>query len=144
MPWPGLDRLGFIQAQGGLVLGLIALFTSYDHISLAGRSIVLQQQWGIPFIAASVATIFIDAQLASRSRLRAAQDAARAEDEAARERDRATEARKRQSESFKRLDQAALLSGRVQLDPTPTNRARFQFFLTLMADINPHDLPGQS
>ena len=151
MPWPGLDRLGFLQALGGLVLGLIALFSSYDHLTVFGRSIVLQQQWGIPFIAASVATIFIDAQLASRSRLRAAdaalraaQDAARAEDEAARERDRATEARERQSESFKRLDQAALLSGRFQLDPTPTNRARFQFFLTLMADINPPDLPGQS
>jgi hypothetical protein len=144
MPWPGLDRLGFLQALGGLALSLIALFSSYDHITVFGRSIVLQQQWGIPFIAASVATIFIDAQLASRSRLRAAQDAARAEDEAARERDRATEARKRQSESFKRLDQAALLSGRVQLDPTPTNRARFQFFLTLMADISPPDPPGQS
>jgi hypothetical protein len=66
MPWPGLDRLGFVQALGGLVLGLIALFSSYDHITVFGRSIALQQQWGIPFIAASVATIFIDAQLASR------------------------------------------------------------------------------
>jgi hypothetical protein len=143
---------------GGLALSLIALFSSYDHITVFGRSIALQQQWGIPFIAASLATIFIDAQLATGSRLRAArdalraaQDAARAEDEAARERDqadrernRAAEARERQAESFKRLDRAALLSGRVQLDPTPTNRARFQFFLTLMADISPHDLPGQS
>ena len=42
-------------------------------------------------------------------------------------------ARERQAEGFKRLDQAALLSGRVQLDPNPTNRARLQFFLTLMA-----------
>ncbi len=122
------------------MLGLIALFSSYDHISLAGRTLHLQQQWGIPLIAASVATIFIDAQLATGSRLRAtrdalraAQDSARAEDEAARERDRAAEARERQREGFKRLDQAALLSGRVQLDPTPTNRARFQFFLTLIA-----------
>jgi hypothetical protein len=41
------------------VLGLIALFSSYDHISLAGRTLQLQQQWGIPLIAASVATIFI-------------------------------------------------------------------------------------
>jgi hypothetical protein len=48
-------------------------------------------------------------------------------------------ARERQSESFKRLDQAALLSGRVQLDRTPTIRARFQFFLTLIADISPPD-----
>jgi IS4 transposase len=140
----GLDRLGVLQVLGGIALGLIALFTSYDHITLAGRTLQLQQQWGIPLIAASVATVFVDAQLATGSRLRATQDAARAEDEAARERDRATEARKRQRESFKRLDQAALLSGRFQLDPTPTNRARFQFFLTLMADISTPDTPGQS
>ena len=142
MPWPGLDRLGVLQALGGLVLGLIALFSSYDHITLAGRILQLQQQWGIPFIIASVATVFVDAQLATGSRLRATQDAARAEDETARERNRATEARKRQRESFKRLDQAALLSGRFQLDPTPTNRARFQFFLTLIADVSSHELEG--
>ena len=78
-----LDRFGLNQAIGGFVLGLIALFSSYDHITLAGQSISLQQQWGIPCIAASVATIFTgcvqygaplgrDAELASRSRLRAA------------------------------------------------------------------------
>jgi hypothetical protein len=44
----------------------------------------------------------------------------------------AAEARKRQAEGFERLDQTALLSGRVQLDPTPTNRARFRFFLSLL------------
>jgi hypothetical protein len=54
----GLDRLGLSQTIGGLVLGLIALFSSYDHITFAGRSIPLQQQWGIPLIAASVATVF--------------------------------------------------------------------------------------
>ena len=151
----GLDRLGLTQTIGGLVLGLIALFSSYDHITFAGRSIPLQQQWGIPFIAASVATVFVDAQLATRSRLRAAQDAARIADETAEERDRADQERQRadrernraaearerqaqdaerQAESLERLDQAALLSARVQLDPNPTNRARLQFFLTLMAN----------
>ena len=159
-PWSslegfGLDRLGLTQTIGGLVLGLIALFSSYDHIAFAGRNVPLQQQWGIPLIAASVATVFIDAQLATRSRLRAAQDAARIADETAEERDRAdqerqradrernraAEARERQAqdaerqrESLERLDQAALLSARVQLDPNPTNRARLQFFLTLMAN----------
>jgi len=58
-PWPGLDHLGAIQAGGGLILGLIALFTSYDHINLAGRAIGIQQQWGIPLIATSVATVLI-------------------------------------------------------------------------------------
>ena len=151
--WLGLDRLGVLQVLGGIALGLIALFSSYDHITLAGRTLQLQQQWGTPFIAASLAAVFIDAQLATGSRLRAArdairaaQDSARAEDGAARERDRAdrernrtAEARERQTESFKRLDRAALLSGRFQLNPTPTNRARFQFFLTLIADISPPD-----
>jgi hypothetical protein len=128
IPWPGL------------VLGLIALFTSYDHITIAGRAIPIPQHWGIPLIAASVATVLIDAQLATRSRLRAAQDSARAADEAARERDLAAEARKRQARDAQRqneelalLRRSALLSGRVQLDPTSTNRARFQFFLTLLA-----------
>ena len=126
-PWRlNLDRFGLIQAIGGGVLGLIALFTSYDHLSLAGFTIPIQQQWGIIFIAASVASVVVDAELASRSRLRAA-------DEAAEERSRAAEERKRQAESIERLDQAALLSGRVQLDPTPANRTRFAIFLTLLA-----------
>ena len=91
----GLDQLGLTQSIGGLVLGLIALFSSYDHITFAGRSIPLQQQWGIPFIFASVATVFIDAQLATRSRLRAARDAARIADETTEERDRADQERNR-------------------------------------------------
>jgi hypothetical protein len=169
-----LDRLGLTQAIGGLALGLIALFSSYDHITFAGHTIHLQQQWGVVFIAASVATVFVDAELATRSRLRAAEDAARAKDDslraaqdsarvadetaqerdradrerylageerqrADRERNRAAEARQRQAESFERLDQAALLSGRVQLDPTPTNRDRFQLFLTLLAQVSLED-----
>jgi hypothetical protein len=42
-------------------------------------------------------------------------------------------ARELQRESFERLDQAALLSTRMQLDPSTTNRARLRAFLTLMA-----------
>jgi hypothetical protein len=120
-----IDRLGILQAIGGFVLGLVALLSSYDHITVFSYTIHLQQQWGILCILASVATVFVDAELASRSRLRAA-------DEAAEERNRAAEARKRQAEGFERLDQATLLSRRVQLDPTPTNRARFLFVLTLL------------
>jgi hypothetical protein len=74
--WPGLDRLGLIQAIGGLLLGLIALFSSYDHISVAGTSLQLQQQWGPLFILASVATVVIDAELATRARDRAADEGA--------------------------------------------------------------------
>jgi hypothetical protein len=64
-----------------VILGLIALFSSYDHIILAGRSIGLQQQWGIPLIAASVVTVFIDIQLATRARDRARDQAAFEENE---------------------------------------------------------------
>jgi hypothetical protein len=63
--WLSLDRLGLTQAFGGVVLGLIALFSSYDHLTLAGRNVPIPQQWGIPLIAASVAIVFVDAELAS-------------------------------------------------------------------------------
>ena len=43
-PWPGLDRLGLSQAFGGLALGLIALFSSYDHLTFAGRVFPIPQQ----------------------------------------------------------------------------------------------------
>ena len=143
-PWPGLDHLGAIQTGGGVILGLIALFSSYDHITAFGRSIGLQQQWGIPLIAASVAVVLIDSQLATRARdrardradqaaLEAKRERSRAADEANRERNRAAEARERQRKSFERLDQAAPLSARVQLDPSTTNRDRLRAFLTLMA-----------
>ena len=153
LPWSGLDRLGLTQSIGGLVLGLIALFSSYDHITFAGRSIPIQQQWGIPFIFASVATVFIDSQLATRSRLRAARDAARIADETTEERDRAdqernraAEARERQAQDAERqnkelalLRRSALLSARVQLDPNPTNRDRLQFLVTLLDQTSVQD-----
>jgi hypothetical protein len=73
----------------GLVIALIALLSSYDHISLpAGASLQLPQQWGVWFIVASMALVLVDAQLATGSRLRAAQDAARAADVAAGRRSR--------------------------------------------------------
>ena len=137
-PSLGLDPPGILQALVGLILGLIALLTSSGHLSIAGRIFPLPQPWGIPCIAASMATVFVDAQLATRSRLRAAQDSARAADATARERDsadrernRAAETRERQRESLERLDQAALLSVRVQLNPSDGIRERLRIFLEL-------------
>ena len=43
--------------MGGLVIGLIALYSSYDHINLGNRSHPINQQWGIWFIAASLAVV---------------------------------------------------------------------------------------
>ena len=95
--WLGLDRLGVLQVLGGIALGLIALFSSYVHITAFGRTVWLQQQWGILFIAASLATVVVDAELATGSRcraadaaFRAAQDAARAENVAAGRRSRSS------------------------------------------------------
>jgi hypothetical protein len=168
--WPGLrldfgpfclDRLGLTQAIGGLALGLIALFSSYDHLTIAGRNLPIPQQWGIPLIAASVAIIFVVAegfceavaQLATGFRLRAEHRAARAaderqsdrdraeqrENEADRERNRAAEARERQPENLECIRQAAVLSARVQLDPSDTNRARLQTFLNMLSQPAPGD-----
>jgi hypothetical protein len=45
LPAPlGLDRQGLLEAAAGTVIALIALFSSYDHITAIGRTIHLQQQ----------------------------------------------------------------------------------------------------
>lgn len=93
-----LDRLGLSQCIAGLNLGLIALFSSYDHITIAGYRIPLQQPWGIVCIAVSLAAVVVVAvgfceavaELATRSRLRAAHDAAHAADVAAGRRSRSS------------------------------------------------------
>ena len=122
------DRQGWTQAIGGLVIALIALYSSYDHISLPAFQIRINQQWGVWFIAASLAFVLIDAQLATGSRLRANQ-----------ERNRAAEARERQAEGTERQGQGiallrgvALLSARYQLDPTKLNRSRLNAYLALL------------
>jgi len=52
-----LDLQGWIQVlavnheQDGLVIALIALLTSYDHISLPAGALQLPQQWGVWFNA---------------------------------------------------------------------------------------------
>jgi len=121
-------------------VGLIALYSSNDHISLAGHSIAIQQQWGIPYILASVATVFVVAegfcevvaQLATRSRDRAAHEADRERNRAAEERERQAERAKRQRQSLAELRRSALLSARFQLDPSSSNRERLRIFLALM------------
>ena len=110
----GFDGQGGLQLIGGLVIGLIALYSSYDHVNFFSSTIHLNQQWGIWLIVASLAVVVIDAQLASRSRLRAAHEQAEA-------RERQAEATKRQGQGIALLRSAALLSARVQLDPSELN-----------------------
>ena len=135
-----LDRQGLIQALAGIVIALIALLPSYDHISFpAGASLQLPQQWGVWFIVASMALVVVDAQLATGSRLRAANDAARAEDEAAEERNRAAEERNRAAEERERaacsdrVQARALRAGAlVQLEPSVLHR---RFLALVVAEL---------
>jgi hypothetical protein len=65
----GFDGQGGLQLIGGLVIGLIALYSYYDHVNFFRSTIHLNQQWGVWLIVTSLAVVAIDAQLASRSRL---------------------------------------------------------------------------
>ena len=132
----GLDRQGWIQATGGLVIGLIALFSSYDHINLPKAAIAINQQWGVWFIAASLAIIVVDAQLATGSRLRAAHESAQERNRAAEARERQAEEAQRQGQDIALLRGAALLAARVQLDPSEPNRSRLNAYLTLLASAS--------
>ncbi len=111
-----LDRQGWTQAIGGLVIALIALYSSYDHISLPAFQIRINQQWGVWFIAASLAFVFIDAQLATGSRSRAAHDAAE-------ERDRANQERYRTDLERNRANQERY---RADLERNRANQERYQ------------------
>ena len=52
----GFDRQGWITAIAAVLLALITLFTSYDHVSVLGTTAIdLPQQAGIPCIAAALA-----------------------------------------------------------------------------------------
>jgi len=137
----GFDGQGGLQLIGGLVIGLIALYSSYDHVKFFRSTIHLNQQWGVWLIVASLAVVAIDAQLASRSRLgeenRRREEAlarSREANDAAEERNRQAEATKRQGQGIALLRSAALLSARAQLDPSELNRSRLNAFLALLAE----------
>ena len=92
-----LDLQGWLEVLAGIVIALIALLSSYDHISLPAGALQLPQQWGVWFIAASVALVAVVAegfceavaQLATGSRLRAANQAAEERNRAAAAREQA-------------------------------------------------------
>ncbi|MCT0216736.1 hypothetical protein KQ298_10430 [Synechococcus sp. CS-1330] len=119
----GLDRQGSIQAIGGIVIALIALIallSSYDHISLPAGALQLPQQWGVWFIAASLALVVVDAQLATGSRLRAAHEAA--------------EERERAARRARRQDRCALAQFEFQLHPNTTTRQRLADLISLLRE----------
>jgi len=81
----GFDAQGVLQLIGGLVVVLIALYSSYDHFNVFGRVVPLNQQRGVCFIIASLAVVAVNAQLASRSRLRAENEAVESRERGARQ-----------------------------------------------------------
>lgn len=91
----------------GVVIGLIALFSSYDHITLPGRILPLQQKWGIWLIAVSFSVVLVDAELATRARDRAANEGVRAANERTEDRIRSDQERDRASYASERQAQAA-------------------------------------
>ena len=117
------------------MIALIALLSSYDHIALpAGAKLQLPQQWGVWFIVASVALVVVDAQLATGSRLRAAQDSARAANEAAEERDRAAAAREQATRRARIQDGCLVAQCRFLLADTPRNRLQLSEALAVLLD----------
>jgi hypothetical protein len=136
----GLDRQGWIQAVGGAVIGLIALFSSYDHISLVSVRVGLNQQWGIWLIAASMALVVVDAQLASGSRSRAADESAQERDRAAEDREQAARRDRAQAqrdlEQFRRslvLVQLQQAHASYAFDPSAAQREQLAKLLSDLA-----------
>jgi hypothetical protein len=130
-----LDRQGWIQALAGIVIALIALLASYDHIALpAGATLQLPQQWGVWFIVASMALVLVDAQLATGSRLRAADEAAEERIRADRERNRAAVERERAARRARRQDRCALAQFDFQLNPNAATRQRLADLISLLRE----------
>ncbi len=125
------DRPAWIAFFGPVLLALITLFSSYNHVFIPGfaTSLPLPQQAGIPCIFIALAAAAGELKLASNSRYESAELRARAADETAEERNRATEERERAARRHQ-LQARSLRAGALfQLEPSPLHRR----FLSLIA-----------
>ena len=151
-----LDLQGWITVVAGLLLALITLFTSYDHVDLpALGAIPIDQQIGVPLLVASLAALAFEAELASRRRSRDQSDRAREADRAAeerfrgdqerdradqervradQERNRAAEERERALRRAQRQDRCTLEQLRYQLDPSAANARRLADLIALLQE----------
>ncbi len=124
----GFDLQGLITVIGGVLLALITLFTGYDHVDLFGRATIrINQQIGISVLFASLATLVVEAQLASRRRDRDQSDRAREADAADRERNLAARRAQRQ-------DRCTLAQLEFQLSPNDTTRRRLSDLIALLRE----------
>ena len=137
--------------------------TAYDHVDLFGRATIrINQQIGISVLFASLATLVVEAQLASRrrdrdqsdraremvARARSEVDRAQEADAAARERDlasqerlradrernRAAEERERAARRAQRQDRCTLAQLEFQFSPNDTTRRRLSDLIALLRE----------
>ncbi len=145
----GFDLQGWITVVAGVLLALITLFTGYDHVDLFGRVTVrINQQIGVFILLASLATLVVEAQLASRRRTRDSVDRSREADAAARERDlasqerlradrernRAAEERERAARRAQRQDRCTLAQLEFQFSLNDTTRRRLSDLIALLRE----------
>ena len=131
----GFDIQGWITVIGGFLLGLITLFTGYDHVDFFGRATVgINQQVGLLVLVASLATLVVEAQLASRRRYRDQIDRTRAANATARERDLADRERQRAARRAQRQDRCTLAQLEFQFSPTAINRQRLSDLIALLRE----------
>ena len=145
----GLDRQGWITVIAGLLIALITLFTSYTHVHLPiFGALPVDQQIGIPLLLASLATLVVDAQLATRRRSRDQSDRAREADRrdrerlradrerlrADRERNRAAEERERALRRAQRQARCTVVQFRYLLTPTPANARPIADLIALLEE----------
>jgi hypothetical protein len=138
----GFDLQGWITVVAGVLLALITLFTGYDHVDLFGRVTVrINQQIGVFILLTSLATLVVEAQLASRRRNRDSVDRAREADAAARERDlagrernRAAQERERAARRAQRQDRCTLAQLEFQFSPNDTTRRRLSDLIALLRE----------
>jgi hypothetical protein len=143
------DLQGWITVAPGVLLALITLFTGYDHVGLFTRVTVrINQQIGVFILLASLATLVVEAQLASRRRNRDQSDRARESDAAARERDlanqerfradrernRAAQERERAACRAQRHDRCTLAQLEFQLGSNAVTRKRLSDLIALLRE----------
>ncbi len=138
-----MDPQAWIAFAAAILLALITLFSSYNHVFIPGfaTSFPLPQQAGIPCIFVALAAAAGELKLASNSRYESAELRARAEYKTAEERERADNERNRAAEEreraafrARRQAQCNLVQLRHQLDPSERNARRIQDVISLLEE----------
>jgi hypothetical protein len=143
------DLQGWLAVAVGVLLALITLFSSYNHVDIPGiGNVGLNQQVGVLLLAALVPALLGDAELATRRRLRAEgdrirekedrireqEDRSRAEDEAAAERNRAAAAREQAARRARRQARCDRIAFQHQLEPTADHARQLRNVIALLAE----------